>query len=55
MVRLLHYLSIEKQKMTDTALVDGDLVDETTPTSRTPAGPESLHIWGPPLPDTFLQ
>ncbi|KAK3386867.1 Glyoxalase/Bleomycin resistance protein/Dihydroxybiphenyl dioxygenase [Podospora didyma] len=35
--------------------VDGDLVDETTPISRSEAGPDSLHIWGPPLPPTFLQ
>ncbi|KAK5655500.1 hypothetical protein OQA88_5771 [Cercophora sp. LCS_1] len=35
--------------------VDGDLVDETTPISRSEAGPDSLHIWGPPLPATFLQ
>ncbi|EAQ91781.1 hypothetical protein CHGG_00016 [Chaetomium globosum CBS 148.51] len=35
--------------------VDGDLVDETTPVTRSPAGPDSLHIWGPPLPPTFLQ
>lgn len=35
--------------------VDGDLVDETTPISRSEAGPDSLHVWGPPLPETFLQ
>jgi len=35
--------------------VDGDLVDETTPTQRTAAGPDNLHVWGPPLPPTFLQ
>ncbi|KAK4465764.1 Metapyrocatechase 2 [Cladorrhinum samala] len=35
--------------------VDGDLVDETTPISRSEAGPDSLHVWGPPLPATFLQ
>ncbi|KIW07517.1 hypothetical protein, variant [Verruconis gallopava] len=34
---------------------DGDLVDETTKTGREPAGPDGLHIWGPPLPPTFLQ
>ncbi|KAF2837729.1 Glyoxalase/Bleomycin resistance protein/Dihydroxybiphenyl dioxygenase [Patellaria atrata CBS 101060] len=34
--------------------VDGDLVDDTTPTSRTKAGPGNLHIWGPELPPTFL-
>lgn len=36
-------------------LADGDLVDETTPTGRELAGPDNLHIWGPPLPETFLQ
>jgi len=35
-------------------VVDGDLVDETTPTSRSEAGPDNLHVWGPPLPPTFL-
>ncbi|GAB1319458.1 hypothetical protein MFIFM68171_09668 [Madurella fahalii] len=35
--------------------VDGDLVDETTPIHRSEAGPDSLHVWGPPLPPTFLQ
>jgi hypothetical protein len=35
--------------------VDGDLVNETTPIHRSEAGPDSLHIWGPPLPPTFLQ
>jgi len=35
--------------------VDGDLVDEDSPTTRSPAGPEGLHIWGPPLPADFLQ
>lgn len=34
---------------------DGDLVDELTPTNRNEAGPNSLHIWGPPLPPTFLE
>ncbi|KAK2595122.1 hypothetical protein QQS21_007148 [Conoideocrella luteorostrata] len=34
---------------------DGDLVDETTPTNREEAGPNSLYIWGPPLPPTFLE
>lgn len=34
---------------------DGDLVDETTPISTSEAGPDSLHVWGPPLPATFLQ
>jgi hypothetical protein len=36
-------------------VVDGDLVNETTPTSRSLAGPDNLHVWGPPLPPTFLQ
>ncbi|KAK4226603.1 Glyoxalase/Bleomycin resistance protein/Dihydroxybiphenyl dioxygenase [Podospora fimiseda] len=35
--------------------VDGDLVDETTPTHRSESGPDSLHIWGPPLPADFLE
>jgi hypothetical protein len=34
--------------------VDGDLVDDTTPIGRSEAGPDNLHIWGPPLPPTFL-
>lgn len=34
---------------------DGDLVDERSETHREPAGPDGLHIWGPPLPATFLQ
>lgn len=35
--------------------VDGDLVDETTPIGREEAGPDNLHVWGPPVPLTFLQ
>ncbi|KAB5566207.1 Glyoxalase/Bleomycin resistance protein/Dihydroxybiphenyl dioxygenase [Coniochaeta sp. 2T2.1] len=35
--------------------VDGDLVDETTPIHKSEASPDSLHVWGPPLPPTFLQ
>jgi hypothetical protein len=34
---------------------DGDQVDETSPTHREAAGPDGLHIWGPPLPPTFLR
>ncbi|KAF2099818.1 Glyoxalase/Bleomycin resistance protein/Dihydroxybiphenyl dioxygenase [Rhizodiscina lignyota] len=34
--------------------VDGDLVNETTPIARSEAGPDNLHIWGPPVPQTFL-
>jgi hypothetical protein len=34
---------------------DGDLVDEDSPTHREAARPGGLHIWGPPLPPTFLQ
>lgn len=35
--------------------VDGDTVNESTPTSRTKAGPDNLHVWGPDLPTEFLQ
>jgi hypothetical protein len=35
--------------------VDGDLVNDETPTSRTKAGPGNLHVWGPEVPATFLQ
>lgn len=35
--------------------VDGDLVDETTPIARGEAGPDNLHVWGPPVPPTFFQ
>lgn len=34
--------------------VDGDLLDSEHPTNVTPAGPDTLHVWGPDLPDTFL-
>jgi len=33
---------------------DGDLVNDETPIGREQAGPDNLHIWGPPLPATFL-
>ncbi|KAL3459473.1 Glyoxalase/Bleomycin resistance protein/Dihydroxybiphenyl dioxygenase [Aspergillus heterothallicus] len=35
--------------------VDGDLVDETHPTNRTLASPNNLHVWGPDLPEGFLE
>ncbi|KAG0646164.1 Metapyrocatechase 2 [Hyphodiscus hymeniophilus] len=35
--------------------VDGDLVNKDTPINRTEPGPDSLHVWGPDLPATFLQ
>ncbi|SPO03177.1 related to 2,3-dihydroxybiphenyl-1,2-dioxygenase [Cephalotrichum gorgonifer] len=35
--------------------VDGDLVDSSHVTNRSKASPDSLHIWGPDLPPTFLQ
>ncbi|KKY17956.1 putative glyoxalase family protein [Diplodia seriata] len=34
--------------------VDGDLLDNEHPTNVTPASPDSLHVWGPDLPPTFL-
>ncbi|TAQ83069.1 hypothetical protein B7494_g8605, partial [Chlorociboria aeruginascens] len=33
---------------------DGDLVNETTPIGRGLAGDESLVVWGPDVPSTFL-
>ncbi|KIV96560.1 hypothetical protein PV10_00409 [Exophiala mesophila] len=33
---------------------DGDLVNEDTPTSREPAAPNTLFIWGPNIPLAFL-
>lgn len=36
-------------------IVDGDLVNESTPVGREEAGPDNLHVWGPPLPATFLE
>lgn len=35
--------------------VDGDLVNHEAATTRSAAGPDGLHIWGPPLPATFLK
>lgn len=35
--------------------VDGDLVDDTEPTHRSKASPDSLHVWGPDVPGDFLQ
>lgn len=35
--------------------VDGDLVDDQHPIHRSLASPDSLHVWGPDLPPTFLQ
>lgn len=34
--------------------VDGDLVNEKTPTGRGLAGDESLAVWGPGVPGWFL-
>ncbi|KAH9205670.1 Glyoxalase/Bleomycin resistance protein/Dihydroxybiphenyl dioxygenase [Leptodontidium sp. 2 PMI_412] len=34
---------------------DGDVVNEKTETQRLAAGPDTLSIWGPPLPATFTQ
>ncbi|KAI1853188.1 hypothetical protein JX265_011469 [Neoarthrinium moseri] len=34
--------------------VDGDLVDDTEPTHRSKASPDSLHVWGPDVPSDFL-
>lgn len=33
---------------------DGDLVDDQTPIGHLPAGNESLAVWGPNVPATFL-
>ncbi|KGO73769.1 hypothetical protein PITC_034850 [Penicillium italicum] len=35
--------------------VDGDLVDDQHPINRSLASPDSLHVWGPDVPPTFLQ
>ncbi|KAL2106933.1 hypothetical protein VUR80DRAFT_5932 [Thermomyces stellatus] len=35
--------------------VDGDLLDDTEPTQRSPASPDNLHVWGPDLPPDFLK
>jgi len=34
--------------------VDGDLVDNSTPTQKSAAGKDRIHIWGPDLPEGFL-
>ncbi|KAF3939220.1 hypothetical protein ABW19_dt0209039 [Dactylella cylindrospora] len=34
--------------------IDGDLVNEDTPTARHPAGEDSLAVWSDPVPGTFL-
>ncbi|KAF3317304.1 hypothetical protein TWF173_010957 [Orbilia oligospora] len=34
--------------------IDGDLVNEDTPTGRQPAGDESLAVWSEPVPTSFL-
>jgi hypothetical protein len=34
---------------------DGDLVNEDTPIGILPAGHESLAVWGPEVPQAFLQ
>ena len=33
---------------------DGDLVNEDTPTGREPAAPDTLYVWGPNLPRSFI-
>ncbi|OQO07451.1 hypothetical protein B0A48_07148 [Cryoendolithus antarcticus] len=32
---------------------DGDLVNKDTPVAHVPAGPQSLSVWGPPVPSVF--
>ncbi|KAH8812364.1 Glyoxalase/Bleomycin resistance protein/Dihydroxybiphenyl dioxygenase [Xylogone sp. PMI_703] len=34
--------------------VDGDLVNDQTPTNRIKAAEGNLHVWGPDVPETFL-
>ncbi|RMZ88462.1 hypothetical protein DV736_g4305, partial [Chaetothyriales sp. CBS 134916] len=34
---------------------DGDLVNDQTPTNHSEAHLDNLHVWGPDLPETFLQ
>ncbi|KAL8403587.1 hypothetical protein RB594_008735 [Gaeumannomyces avenae] len=34
--------------------VDGDLLDMSEPTHRGRAGPDTLYVWGPEVPPTFL-
>uniref|UniRef100_A0A060SYV9 ARAD1C00330p n=1 Tax=Blastobotrys adeninivorans TaxID=409370 RepID=A0A060SYV9_BLAAD len=33
---------------------DGDLVNKHSPVDYCPAGPDSLYVWGPKVPSTFL-
>lgn len=33
---------------------DGDLVNQNTPVSKEPAGPQSLYVWGPNIPSSFM-
>lgn len=33
---------------------DGDLVNQDSPFERQPAGPESLYVWGPNIPLSFM-
>ncbi|KAJ5812012.1 hypothetical protein N7474_008313, partial [Penicillium riverlandense] len=33
---------------------DGDLVNEDSPVSKEPAGPQSLYVWGPNVPLAFV-
>lgn len=32
---------------------DGDLVNNKTPISNEEAGPQTLSVWGPPVPEVF--
>jgi hypothetical protein len=34
---------------------DGDVVNINTPTSRQAEGPDSLSVWGPPVPPSFRE
>ena len=34
--------------------VDGDLVDASHPTQKSAAAKDRVHVWGPDLPDGFL-
>ncbi|KAI6359988.1 hypothetical protein MCOR31_009256 [Pyricularia oryzae] len=34
--------------------VDGDLLDMSEPTHRMAASPDTLYVWGPDVPETFL-
>lgn len=33
---------------------DGDLVNEDSSYSRLPSGPDSLYVWGPDIPLSFV-